>query len=237
MQPNQVDTTILRNATLTDASGAPMTGVTVSVYLGPTGSTSGQFGRFSSIVSEARDVRGNGYIRRLELDQESFAKFAYWSNQENSATGTTIFFNNGDALWGPVWSNDTISIGSGGASFHDDVGTVYFVSGANYGTFSKGYKQYQKPITLPSTAMLNTLQTIAASSGWDFTTSAAASNNEASLRDRIEFVAADLNASGDSTDLNEGMFRIYTTRAAGSDTLLRADWPRLHQRGQLRLLW
>ncbi len=224
MQPNQLDTAILVNATLTDASGQPMTGIQVSVYVGPTGSTSGQFGRFSSIVSIARDTRNNAFIRRLELTQESFAKFAYWSNQENSAAGTTIFFNNGDQLWGPVWSNDTISIGSGGASFHDEVGTVYMVSGANYGTFSKGYKQYQKPIQLPSTAVLNTLQTISASSGWDFASGRAPSTNEQQVLDRLEFVAADLNASGDSTDLNEGMFRIFTVRG-NTDAVLRGDWP------------
>ena len=67
---------------------------------------------------------GTGFVRRLELSQESFAKFAYWTNSENNASGGTIVFANGDALWGPVWSNDTITIGAGGATFHDDVGTA-----------------------------------------------------------------------------------------------------------------
>ncbi len=221
MQPSQIDTIILKNATLTDASGAPMTGIQVSVYVGPTGSTSGQFGRFSSIVSVATDSRKNAFIRRLELTQESFAKFAYWSNQENATGASTIFFNNGDALWGPVWSNDTINIGSGRATFHDDVGTVWVVNGANYGVFSKGYKQYQKPIALPSTSVLLTLKTISASSGWDFP-SAPASNNEGQLTTRIEFLSADLNASGDSTDLDEGAFRIFTGNTAAAT---RGDWP------------
>jgi hypothetical protein len=217
----QLDTAILYNQILTGADGNQLSGIKVNVYVGPTGSTSGQFGRFSSIVAEARDQRGNGFIRRLELTQESFAKFAYWSNSENLGA-STIFFNNADELWGPVWSNDTISIGSGGAKFHDEVGTVYFVSGANYGTFSKGKKEYQKPIPLPSTSTLLTLKTISATSGWDFTSGRAASNNEASVLERIEFLAMDLNASGDSTDLNEGLFRIYTAR---SDAWLRGDYP------------
>src|SRR6478752_3156321 len=196
----QVDTAILINQVLTGANGQALTGIKVNVYVGPTGSTSGQFGRFSSIVAEARDQRGNGFIRRLELTQESFAKFAYWSNSESNGS-STIFFNNNDELWGPVWSNDTISIGSGHAIFHDEVGTAAFISGRSYGTYSKGYKEYQKPIPLPSTATLATLGTIAASSGWDLAAARASSQTETSVADRIEFVAMDLNGSGDSTDL------------------------------------
>ncbi|MDQ2667414.1 MAG: pilus assembly PilX N-terminal domain-containing protein, partial [Gemmatimonadota bacterium] len=213
----QLDTAILLGQTLKGADGLPLAGVTVNVYVGPTGSTSGQFGRFSSIVAEARDPRGNGFIRRLELTQESFAKFAYWSNSESNGS-STIFFNNGDELWGPVWSNDTISIGSGGAKFHDEVGTSFFVSGKSYGVFSKGVKEYQKAISLPSVAVLANLKAIAITSGWDFTSGRAGSTNEASVLDRIEFMAVDLNGSKDSTDLNEGLFRIYTAK---SDALLR----------------
>ena len=217
----QLDTAILLGQSLTGADGTPLSGIKVNVYVGPTGSTSGQFGRFSSIVAEARDQRGNGFIRRLELTQESFAKFAYWSNSESNGS-TTIFFNNGDELWGPVWSNDTISIGSGGAKFHDEVGTQFFVSGASYGVFSKGKKEYQKPIALPSTALLANLKTIASTSGWDFASNRAGSTDENSVLDRIEFIARDLNNSGDSTDLNEGFFRIYK---ANSDAYLRGDYP------------
>ncbi|MDB4892452.1 MAG: hypothetical protein JWL61_4307 [Gemmatimonadetes bacterium] len=218
----QVDTAIMTGLTLTGANGQPLTGIKVNVYVGPTGSTSGQFGRFSSIVAEARDQRGNGFIRRLELTQESFAKFAYWSNSESNGS-TTIFFNNADELWGPVWSNDTISIGSGRATFHDEVGTAAFISGRSFGTYSKGYKEYQRAIPLPSTSTLATLSTIATSSSWNFTSGRAASQNENSVLNRIEFVAFDLNNSGDSTDLNEGFFRIYTARSLDSD--LRGDFP------------
>ena len=218
----QLDTAILLNYTIRGADGLALPGITVNVYVGPTGSTSGQFGRFSSIVAEARDQRGNGFIRRLELTQESFAKFAYWSNSENSSTGGIIYFNNGDQLFGPVWSNDTINIGSGGANFRDEVGTVFFIAGAGYGTFAKGYKINQTPIPLPSLATLSNLTSISATSGWNFRSTSSASNNETSVRDRIEFVAMDLNGNGDSLDLNEGMFRIFTAR---SDQILRGDYP------------
>jgi hypothetical protein len=230
-RPTQLDTVILKNYSITGANGLPLSGIKVSVYVGPSGSTSGQFGRFSSIIAEARDQRGNGFIRRLELTQESFAKFAYWSNSESNSS-STIFFNNGDDLRGPVWSNDTISIGTGGATFRDEVGTVFFVSGASYGTFTKGYKQYQKPIPLPSMSQLATLTTIAASSGWSLTSQQAGSQNEDNVLDRVEFIAMDLNGNGDSLDLNEGTFR-YFKAAGGKENELRGDWPTAHSPAQL----
>jgi hypothetical protein len=224
----QLDTLILGQQTLVGADGNPMSGIKVNVYVGPTGSTSGQHGRFSSIVAEARDQRGNGFIRRLELTQESFAKFAYWSNQENATGASTIYFGGADELWGPVWSNDTITIHPSTATFHDEVGTAWIVNGASYGTFTKGKKERQKPISLPSTSILSNLNAIATSSGWSFVSNGGtASNAETSVRDRIEFVAFDLTptiTNGDSTDLNEGFFRVYNGKV-GADTAVRGDWP------------
>jgi hypothetical protein len=223
LHPDSISRTLLFGATLTGADNKPMSGVKVNVYVGPTGSTSGQFGRFSSIVAEARDQRGNGFIRRLELAQESFAKFAYWSNSETN-NGNTIYFNNGDELWGPVWSNDNINIGSGGAIFHDEVGTAGTIAGKSYGTYSKGVKENQKPISLPSTTALDKLVSIANASGWSMPSAASASTNENSVRDRVEFLAVDLNKLNDSTDTNEGFFRYYTANS-GNEKYLRGDWP------------
>jgi len=208
------------------ANGQKLPGIFVRVYAGQTGISTGEYGRFSSIVAEARDQRNNGFIRRLELTQESFAKFAYWSDDESNGSGP-IFFNNGDELWGPVWSNDTIRVGTGGAKFHDEVGTAQFVSGAPYGTFIKGKKEYQKKIDLPSNTMLSRLQSYAALGNMAFTMTSGASisTNESQLRDRIEFLAIDLGGpTADSTDPNEGFMRRYTVKA-GNEALLRGEWP------------
>ena len=210
---------ILNNYTLRAADAKAVSGVAVTVYLGPSGSTTGQFGRFASLVSEARDARGTGFVRRLELTQESFAKFAYWSDKESGDNGT-IYFGGGDNLWGPVWSNDQISINSGGAHFHDEVGTAKSVTGSAYGTFDKGYKTGQKKIVLPSNTMLAKLSGYASAGSMSFTppTTGAVSG----ARMRIEFVALDLNADGDSTDADEGFFRVYE---ANSASWVRGDWP------------
>jgi hypothetical protein len=71
------------------------------------------------VVAEAKGPRGARFVRRLEMQQESFARYAYWSNKEKTSSGGTIYFANGDVLWGPVWSNDIITIHSSGATFND----------------------------------------------------------------------------------------------------------------------
>lgn len=213
---------LLRDAALMTADNQLIPGVKVTVYAGPSGSTSGQFGRFASVVAEARDPQGNGFIRRLELTQENFAKYAYWSDKESSGGGT-IYFGGGDQLWGPVWSNDVISIASSGATFHDDVATAKTISGAGNGTFFKGYKTNQTPIALPSTARLSSkLLGLATPAGFAFT--APTAGDEITVRMRIEFVAVDLNADGDSTDADEGFFKVYVGHA-GSTPWVRGDWP------------
>ena len=212
--------TLMSGAAVTAADGKVIPGLSVSVYAGPSGSTSGQFGRFSSVVADARDAQGNGFVRRLELTQESFAKFAYWSDQETN-NGSTIYFGSGDQLWGPVWSNDNISINSGGATFHDEVGTAGVINGSNYGTFAKGYKTNQKLITLPSLTTLSKLAGFAGAAG--FSLAPPSSGDETLVRTRLEFVAIDLNGDGDSTDTDEGFFRVYTVPSTNIQWL-RADW-------------
>ena len=220
--PNTSFVQLLNNANLKAADGANVPGVVVNLFAGPSGSTSGQFGRFASIVSEARDPNGTGFVRRLELTQESFAKYAYWTNTENNASGGTIVFGNGDAIWGPVWSNDTITIDNWGAYFHDDVGTAApIVKNAGYGHFDKGYSVRQRAISLPSLASLSTLQSLATVSNYNLPS--VTTGDETTLRTRLEFVSVDLNNDADSTDDNEGFFRVYTV---ASNTTSDVQWLR-----------
>ena len=211
----------LSNATILGADNTPIPGVTVNLYLGQTGTTTGQFGRFASLVSEARDPSGARYVRRLELAQESFAKFAYWTNRE-SASGGVIYFASQDNLWGPVWSNDDIHIHSSGARFHDDVGTAGTIVDPNYATFDKGYQERMKPISLPSNTALTKLAGYANAGHFDFI--APTTGDVTTTRMRIEFVAIDLDdADTDSTGTGEGFFRVYTANSAQEDWL-RGDF-------------
>src|SRR5487761_2080869 len=83
--PDSGETQVMSNAIIQSADYVNLAGIKVNVWVGPSGSLSGQYGNFVSIVSQATDNIGVSFIRRLELTRESFAKFAYWSNAE---TGT-----------------------------------------------------------------------------------------------------------------------------------------------------
>ncbi|MEO7217146.1 MAG: hypothetical protein ABI026_03060 [Gemmatimonadaceae bacterium] len=221
--PDTGYTTVLNNAPVKDADGNALPGITASMYIGPTSSNTGQFGRFVSVVAVAKNLAGAQVVRRLELAQESFAKFAYWSNNESNS-GSTIYFNNNDQLWGPVWSNDQIHIASGGARFHGSVGTSSTISGKSYGTFDVGYSENQRPISLPNNTALTDLAGYAASGGFKF--AAPTSGAVSDARMRIEFVARPLNggSGGGSTGLpingaDDGFFRVYVSNAG-------ADWLR-----------
>lgn len=219
--PDSGYTTLALNDSLMSANGAVLPGVTYNLYAGLTGSTTGQFGRYASVVSEAVGRRGARFVRRLELQQESFARYAYWTNQEKTTGGSTIYFGGGDVLWGPVWSNDVITIHSSGATFNDDVGTAQTISGAANGTFLKGYEENQPPIQLPTVTNLAKLPGYAAAGALSFT--APTSGNETVVAMRLEFVAVDLNNDGDSTDVDEGFVRVYEANPAEYEWL-RGDW-------------
>ena len=75
----------------------------------------------------------------------------------------------------------------------------------------KGYQVKQKPIKLPALSTLATLSGLATVSGFNFP--AATTGDDSTVRQRIEFIAADLDGDGDSTDTNEGFFRVYTANA------------------------
>ena len=215
------DTTLYSNLVLLDAEAKPIKGVTVDVYAGPTGSTTGQNGRFVSVVAVAQDVQHRSrFVRRVELTQESFAKFAYWTDQE-SLSGSPIYFNNNDQLRGPVWSNDDMYIGSGTATFWNEVGTAGVINGLSYGIFKLSQPlQKQKPIALPSTARLSYLPGYAASGNLSF--NAGTSGGANSVTTRIEFVAVDLNGDGATTGTDEGFIRVYDANPGGA-SWLRGD--------------
>jgi hypothetical protein len=213
--------TLLRDSMIRGADGLAVQGLTVNLFIGPTGNTSGQFGRFASVVAEVRDPTGARFVRRLELDQESFAKFAYFTDLEKYG-GVKLYFQNGDNIWGPVFTNDTIQIGTGGARFRDSVWTARTINNAGAATFDKGYLINQKPIPLPTNTYLSQLPALGTAGQTNFPSPG--TGNETTVRMRIEFVAMDLNADGDSTDVDEGFLRVYTAPTTTPVYYVRGDY-------------
>lgn len=189
--------------TVVDPVVGSLKGVTRSVYVGRNGVTSGQYGVFATILSVVEDAGGGRVIRRSQMFQESFARFAYFSHQEDPK----VRFGNGDHILGPLHSNDSIRIWASGATFHDETRTAELVDFPVYGSFLRGYTENAPPITLPTVAEVTKLKTQALAGGTAFVGDSAGPFGTATTR--IQFLAVDLNSDGDSTDANEGFFRVY----------------------------
>ena len=129
---------------VTEASGAQIPNIRRYTYVGPTGVTTGQYGVFGSIISVAEDDYGNRVVRRGEISQESFARYAYFTTVEGN-----IWFANGDQIWGPVHSNDRIRIHSSGAEFHSTVESAEDIYQSDYGTFHQGGTGAGRPFPPP----------------------------------------------------------------------------------------
>lgn len=206
--PESLFTTLENGVRVTNAAGDTIRGVRRWTYVGPIGMTTGQYGVFGSVVSVAQADNGDRVVRRLEIIQESFAKYGYFTNNEGN-----IVFGVGDQLFGPVHSNDTITVHSTGATFHGHVTTAGIVVGIPFGDFRAGYTDSALVIPFPVTADLTRLRGYATTGSMAFTAdSTTGTVGQAALR--FEFMNIDLNLDGDAIDLDEGFMRVY--RATGS---------------------
>ena len=226
LYPTEGYTVLENGAAVLDGQGEPIPGMKRWIYAGPTGVTTGQYGVFGTIISVVEDDGGGRVIRRSQIFQESFAKYAYFTDIEPS----NISFGGGDQIFGPVHTNDYIKIYSSGATFWGEVRTAKTVTTPQYGTFVQGYEEYVSPIPMPQTAELTKLQSQAAAGYTSFTGNSNGGFGEATTR--IEFIAIDLNGDGDENDDNEGFIRVYqsndsewlTARPTGGATTCGWRW-------------
>jgi hypothetical protein len=205
--PDSGYNTIENNEQAVRADGSEIPGVFRSIFVGPTGVTTGQYGVHGTIV--ARVVSGpDTVIRRGQIMQESFAKFAYFTDVEPA----NIAFGGGDQIYGPVHSNDILKIYNSGATFFGPVTTAKTITDEQYASFRQGYTEQVSRIPLPVVADLQKLQVQGSAGGTSFVGSGGSAQGTATTR--IEFVAIDLNNDGDVTDDNEGFARVYQSGTA-----------------------
>ncbi len=219
-------TTWETNVAVRDASGAIIPKLTRSTYIGPSGITSGQYGVVGSIITVARDSFGNAAVRRLEVNQESFSKFAYFTNFETDTLTNTIVFGGGDQLRGPVHSNDQMRIHtspSPAVTFFDQV-TTAASSIVNSGNASFGRPPLLSAarIPMPTVADLNKLDSLAIVGNARFAGSTAGDAGEA--RTRIQFLTIDLGVANGGV---HGFFRVYQagTAIANPERYVSASLP------------
>jgi Tfp pilus assembly protein PilX len=225
LYPNNGYTTLESNATVKDASNTAIPSVTRSTYVGPSGIASGQYGVVGSIISVSRDSFGNKAVRRLEVNQESFSKFAYFTNFETDTAGNTIVFGGGDQILGPVHSNDLIRIytsPSPAVSFFGQVSTAQSsINNQSNASFSKPPLLGVARIPMPTVADLNKLDSLAQVGTTRFAGSTAGDAGEA--RTRIHFLTIDLGA----TYGVQGFFMVYQagTTLANPEDFVSASLP------------
>lgn len=202
-------TQIASNAQLTAADGTPVPHVVYDLYAGPTGSPTQQQGRFVTVVAVAKDTaRQRQFVRWVQLNQVSFSRFAYFSENENG-----ICFGSGDRLNGPVFSNDVITTCASPqkADFMDSVWTPQSFNNGNppQDTLYDGWTKVAKPLALPSTAKLATLFAIGAASNTSFTTPNLNTDSTSKVLSRVEFDAYTVNGNADSTYPGSGYVKFY----------------------------
>jgi hypothetical protein len=204
LYPDTGFTTLEAGVTVYAADGSPIPNVKRWLYAGPSGVTTGQYGVFGSIVSVTQDLQGDRVVRRSEVNQESFSKYAYFTTAENN-----IQFANGDLILGPVFSDDYINIASSGATFNGPVATAKKVNGKSFGVYKQGVKEGAAFIAMPGTADLLKLKGQAAVGGTAILSPTLGIEADGQATTRIELVALDLNGDNDSTDDGEGFMKVY----------------------------
>jgi hypothetical protein len=169
-------------------------------------------------VVVVQDAQGNRVIRRGEIYQESFAKFAYFTDVEGA-----IMFAAGDQLYGPVHSNDVINISSAlpKATFNGPVTTAKTINTVANGNFVSTYTQNTAVVPFPDVADLTALQTQASAGNMSIASTTSGTVGQATTR--IEFVALDLDNDNDSTDDNEGFIKVYKVTNAANAWWVVAD--------------
>ena len=185
-----------------DANGVVIPNVYRTSWAGPSFSTTGEFGIFGTIITKVEDDFGNVVYHRGTVFQDTFAKFAYFSNSEAG-----IFFGGGDQLYGPVHTNDNMRIAASGVEFHDKVTVHGTITGKAFGIFDAGVKQKAPAIAMPPATAIAQLRTLANQGGTWLVGDGLGAQGEATTR--IEFIAIDLNGDGDTNDENEGFFRVW----------------------------
>jgi hypothetical protein len=209
----------IEDGVLITSSPQPITRSTWVARMGNTDSLAagGEYGMQAEIVSRTVDASGNRAVRRALMFQQSFARYAYFSDIGKTPSGATLWFSNGWTVQGPMHSNDSIYIWNGTfpqAIFRDDVTTAQGLANRDKGSFLKPPpRERVNRIELPSIAEFNQLKRIAERAGYAFTP-AFITGDSATVTMRIEFVAVDVNGDGNTTGPDEGFFRVYQMHSA-----------------------
>ncbi|MCP4547757.1 MAG: DUF4900 domain-containing protein [bacterium] len=130
---------------------------TYTAWVDPMDANSGQSTRFMSVTVRGT-LSGSGVTKAIQvrLGQQNFSRYAYFTDLEQSPSGSTIWFTEWDEFFGPVHTNDQMHIYAD-PIFHDEASsgasTIDYYHGGppqDNPTFEMGLTLDASSIPLPS---------------------------------------------------------------------------------------
>ncbi len=118
--------------------------------------------QFTLLVVSTAETETARAVVEASLTQNSFSRFAFFSNNENG-----VFFQNNDVINGPVHTNGTLNI-SGSPTFNGRVTSPNPWNGTGNPQFNGGSNFAANTINLPTNAQADQLRTQAQNGGLSF---------------------------------------------------------------------
>ncbi len=253
---------LLTSQAVYNSSGTALTGLTVNLYAGYTGDTTGVYVPYITLLATVSDAGGIRQARRMDLYAQSYARYSFFADNFPAAASIGA----GENIPGRAHANNRFIAASSGSPnpvFSDTVSAAGTISGAGQwsdtvsstgGTTAIPYPTTTTALWPSATGMAtrfsalatagNTSFTPVSGSSWDaYYWSASLGWVDISGRDcnplctvaagsRIEFVAFDVDNSG-AVDSTEGFFRVFDLQN-GADTIrLATNFPSPHGTGQM----
>ncbi|MBN2069960.1 MAG: DUF4900 domain-containing protein [Candidatus Krumholzibacteriota bacterium] len=121
---------------------------TVTVYLDPLDSNTGNPSRFvMATVRATLNGTGISKVLQVQVGQQNFSRYAYFSDMEKSPSGSTIWFYENDEFHGPVHTNDQMHI-YGNPDFYGEASSAAADIDYYHGGPPQDDPQFHKGLTL-----------------------------------------------------------------------------------------
>ena len=244
-------TQLLTGQAVYTSSGTALPGVTVDLYAGYTGDTSGVYVPYVTLLGTVRDANGIRFARRMDLYAQSFSRYSLFANDFPAAASIGA----GENIPGRVHANNRFigaSTGSPNPVFGDTVSAAGTISGggqwADTVSSARGatvipYPSMTSPLAPSASALATRLSALASAGNVSFAPATGSFTNAKSGPDdmsgkecntktgcttaagsRLEFAAFDVNNSG-AIDSTEGFFRVFDITNGGDTIRLATNYP------------
>lgn len=221
-------TQLLTNQAVFTSDDTPLTGVTVDLYGGYTGDTSGVYVPYITLLATVSDPGGVRLARRMDLQAQSFSRYGVFANDFPSSASIGI----GENIPGRVHTNNRFIGSSSGTPtpvFGDTVSTAGTISGSGQWSDTLSSAASVPVIPYPTaTAIAGRFSSLASAGNLSHSISAGATSNSSTsgplysggynvsgsatttsiYNGRVEFLTIDVNNNG-MIDSTEGFMKAF----------------------------